>query len=38
MERLYKPSKNLLEGIRNLFPLEICPWDDYYMRMALINF
>ena len=30
----YAPSTNLLEGIRNLFPLEICPWDDYYPRMA----
>jgi len=38
MERLYKPSTNLLEGIRNLFPLEICPWDDYYMRMAQTDF
>jgi len=30
----YDPSTNLLEGIRNLFPLEICPWDDYFPRMA----
>jgi len=38
MERLYSPSYDLLEGIRNLFPLEICPWDDYYMRMAETDF
>lgn len=30
----YAPSTNLLEGIRNLFPLEVCPWDDYFPRMA----
>jgi nicotinate phosphoribosyltransferase len=34
----YNPSINLLEGIRNLFPLELCPWDDYYMRMAQSDF
>jgi nicotinate phosphoribosyltransferase len=35
---IYAPSNNLLEGIRNLFPLEICPWDDYYPRMAQTDF
>lgn len=30
----YAPSTNLLEGIRTLFPLELCPWDDYFPRMA----
>jgi nicotinate phosphoribosyltransferase len=34
----YSPSTNLLEGIRNLFPLEICPWDDYFPRMAQTDF
>ena len=38
MQRHYKPSTNLLEGIRTLFPLEVCPWDDYYMRMAQTDF
>jgi len=38
MERIYSPSDNLLDGIRNLLPLEICPWDDYYMRMAQTDF
>jgi nicotinate phosphoribosyltransferase len=38
MQRRYKPSTNLLEGIRTLFPLEVCPWDDYYMRMAQTDF
>ena len=35
---MYNPQNNLLTGIRNLFPLEICPWDDYYMRMAQTDF
>lgn len=30
----YNPQKDLLGAIRSLFPLEICPWDDYYPRMA----
>lgn len=30
----YNPSDNLLSGIQSLFPLEICPWDDYFPRMA----
>jgi len=35
---IYKPSDNLYEVISNLFQLEICPWDDYYMRMAQSDF
>lgn len=31
---LYNPSDCLLSGIQSLFPLEICPWDDYFPRMA----
>lgn len=27
-------TTNLLEGIRNAFPLELFPWDDYFLRMA----
>jgi nicotinate phosphoribosyltransferase len=38
MNRLYAPTTNLIEGIRNLFPLETCPWDDYYLRMAQTDF
>lgn len=34
----YAPSENLLEGIKTLFPLELLPWDDYYMRMAQGDF
>jgi len=34
----YAPSQNLLTGIQNLFPLELLPWDDYYMRMAQGDF
>jgi nicotinate phosphoribosyltransferase len=36
--RTYNPTTNLLDGIRTLFPLEICPWDDYYLRMAQSDF
>jgi nicotinate phosphoribosyltransferase len=35
---MYHPSSDLLEGIRNLFPLETCPWDNYYMQMAQTDF
>lgn len=34
----YAPRENLLEGIRTLFPMELLPWDDYYMRMAQGDF
>lgn len=34
----YKPSDDLLEGIRNMFPMETLPWDDYYMRMAQADY
>jgi nicotinate phosphoribosyltransferase len=34
----YNPSTNLLSALRSLFPLEICPWDDYYPRMAQTDF
>lgn len=37
-EPKYAPSENLLEGIKTLFPLELLPWDDYYMRMAQGDF
>lgn len=35
---LYKPTQNIIEGLRNLFPLELCPWDDYFARMAQTDF
>ena len=38
MNRIYSPSNNLLQAIRNLLPLEICPWDDYYPRMAQTDY
>jgi nicotinate phosphoribosyltransferase len=31
---MYQPTQNLLEGIRNCFPLEMLPWDDYFPQMA----
>lgn len=31
---MFNPTKNLLEGIRNAFPLQQFPWDDYYPQMA----
>jgi len=34
----YQPMTNLLDSVRQLFPMEICPWDDYYMRMAQSDF
>lgn len=30
----YSPTNNLLDAIRILTPLEVCPWDDYFPRMA----
>jgi len=34
----YEPTNNLLCGIRHHFPLEVCPWDDYFPRMAQTDF
>lgn len=31
---MYAPTKNLIEGIRNAFPAQLFPWDDYFPRMA----
>ena len=31
---MYAPTKNLLEGIKNAFPAQLFPWDDYFPRMA----
>ncbi len=31
---MFKPEKSLLAGIRNAFPLQLFPWDDYFPRMA----
>lgn len=38
MLRKYAPGKDLLKGIRNMFPLEIAPWDEYFMAMAQTDF
>jgi nicotinate phosphoribosyltransferase len=38
MQRSYKPTNNIVEALETLFPLEICPWDDYYARMAQSDF
>ncbi len=35
---MYNPSKVLKDGFRNMFPLELCPWDDYFPRMAQSDF
>lgn len=32
------PTRNLLEGLRQMEPLEMFPWDDYYARMAQQDF
>jgi nicotinate phosphoribosyltransferase len=38
MLRKYTPSDSLLNGIENTIPIEVCPWDEYYMRMAQTDF
>lgn len=34
----YNPQKDLMTGIRDMEPLEMFPWDDYYPRMAQADF
>lgn len=38
MDRKYAPSVDILTGIRNTIPLEIAPWDEYFMAMAQTDF
>lgn len=33
-----KPTKDLYDGIKAAFPLELFPWDDYFARMAETDF
>ncbi len=35
---MYKPTQNLLEGIKNCFEPQLMPWDEYFMRMAETDF
>lgn len=35
---MYNPQDNLLEGIRMAFPLQLFPWDEYFARMAEVDF
>lgn len=35
---MFKPTKNLLDGIRNCFRLPLFPWDLYFARMAEADF
>jgi nicotinate phosphoribosyltransferase len=35
---LYQPSKILYEGIQHFYPVETCPWDDYFPRMAQTDY
>lgn len=38
MERKFNPTDVLIDGIRSTFPLEIAPWDEYFMAMAQTDF
>lgn len=33
-----RPTRDLYEGIARAFPLELTPWDDYFLRMAEADF
>jgi len=35
---MYKPTVSLLDGLRNAFPKQLFPWDDYFARMAETDF
>lgn len=35
---MYKPTTFLLDGLRNAFPKQLFPWDDYFSRMAETDF
>lgn len=38
MNEAYHPQRDLLTGIKRMFPLPLLPWDDYYMSMAQTDF
>ena len=38
MKSYYQPSTDILTGIQGMFPLEIAPWDEYFMAMAQTDF
>lgn len=38
MERKYAPSSFILTGIKSAVPLEVAPWDEYFMAMAQTDF
>ena len=31
---MYNPTKNLMDGVRRAFVLQLFPWDDYFPRMG----
>jgi nicotinate phosphoribosyltransferase len=35
---MYAPTQDLMTGIRNAFPEQMFPWDDYFPRMAETDF
>lgn len=35
---MYKPTRNLLEGMESAFQKQMFPWDDYFPRMAQTDF
>lgn len=34
----YLPKKVFYEGIKDIYQIELCPWDDYFARMAQTDF
>lgn len=35
---LFQPTKIFYEGIQHFYPIETCPWDDYFPRMAQTDY
>lgn len=38
MKRVYTPTTDIFTGIQRVFPLEVAPWDEYFMAMAQTDF
>jgi len=34
----FKPNKVFYKGIQHFYPIETCPWDDYFPRMAQTDY
>jgi len=33
---MYAPTQDLMQGIKNAFEMQMLPWDEYFMRIALV--